>query len=94
MTTGFLYKVMVIVTLDANAYETIDLQDGLTRLECIEQAQALRKELTRNDAIVVMSTKQAMSNAQSITGSLPTSLKANRKDVVCFPQKIDSMRGG
>ena len=89
MVTSFAYKLMVIVTLGANAYETIDLQDGLSRLDCIEQAQALRKELTRNDAIVVMSTKQAMSNAQSITGSIPTSLKANRKDVVCFPQKAN-----
>ena len=64
MTTGFLYKLMVIVTLDANAYETIDLEDGLTRLECIEQAEALRKEFTRNDAIIVLSTNQAMLNAQ------------------------------
>ena len=39
MTTDFLYKLMVIVTLDANAYETIDLLDGLTRSEYIEQAQ-------------------------------------------------------
>ena len=52
---------MVIVTLGANSYETIDLQDGLSILDCIEQSQALRKELTRNDAIVVMSNKQAMS---------------------------------
>ena len=89
MVTSFVYKLMVIVTLGANAYKTLDLQDGLSRLDYIEQAQALRKELTRNDAIVVMSTKRSMSNAQSITGSIPTSLKVNRKDFVWFPQKAN-----
>ena len=87
MTTSFLYKLMVIVILDLNAYETIHLQDGLTRQECIEQSQALRSEFRKNDGIIVMSNMATMSNSQYFTGSLPTILKANRKDIVCFPQK-------